>query len=61
MTSRTWWLVGALLGVAFVVLNVGTLLFVDGGGLVDLVGIALGAVMAIVAFGRYVGWTGERA
>lgn len=61
MTSRAWWLAGALLGVAFVVVNVGTLLFVDGGVLVDLLGIALGTVMAVVALGRYFGWRGVRA
>jgi hypothetical protein len=62
MTSgrRWWWLAGAVLGVLFVLLNLADLVFSDGDSGRDLVGMALGGVMAIVAFGRYRGWTGVR-
>ena len=61
MTSgKTWWIGGLALGVGFVLLNVVELAFVGGDATRDLVGVALGCVMAAAAVARLRGWRGLR-
>ena len=59
-SGRTWWVAGASLGVLFVLLNLVELVFVDGDGIRDLVGIALGGLMVAAAVARIRGWGGAR-
>ena len=58
MTSgrRYWWLAGAVLGAAFVVVNLVNLVFVGGDAGRDLIGFLLGSVMVLVATARFLGW-----
>jgi hypothetical protein len=58
---RCWWLAGAALGLLFVALNLVSLAFVEGSAVRDLLGLALGGVMAVVALGRFLGWGEARA
>jgi hypothetical protein len=53
---RSWWLAGIALGILFALLNLVQLAFVDGDGVRDLVGVALGGVMIVAAGARYRGW-----
>jgi len=54
------WLVAAGFGVLFVLLNVVNLVFLEGDVARDLVAIALGVLMAAVAYARARGWKGVR-
>lgn len=61
MTSgNSWWIAGAAVGIAFVLLNLFELAFVDGDTTRDLVGAALGCVMVGAALARLLGWTWTR-
>jgi hypothetical protein len=60
-SRKWWWLAGALLGLAFLSLGVVNLAFVEGNVGTDLLGVALGGVMAIVALARFLGWRERRS
>jgi hypothetical protein len=54
------WLVGVVLGVLFVLLSFVDAVFLDGHLARDLVGIGLGALLAVVAYAKSRGWQGVR-
>jgi hypothetical protein len=56
--SHEMWLVGVVLGVLFVLFSLVHLVFLDGDVAPDLVGVGLGAVLAVVAYARARGWKG---
>jgi hypothetical protein len=57
-SGNNWWLVGAVLGVLFTLLNLANLIFLDGEVARDLIAVAIGIVWSMAAYARYLGWKG---